>query len=206
VRKRRLCLLLIAIAVLVGVLAVIFRREREPEYGGRKLSEWVLRLPVKPSELGPSEAEEAIRHIGTNAVPYLLKWISREPARWQVKLYQKVSDVLRNAPNAVFQDQNMLRAVGAAEAFSILGPKANVAKRELRRLANDPQGGLSKVHATIALVRQETRGHSIYIGIINVTAYSGADVFGLTYRTNGMPVLTFSPKASNGPSTVPARL
>src|SRR5580765_1972010 len=43
-RKRRFFLLLIAGGVLVVVAAVVFApsREREPEYGGKRLSEWVM--------------------------------------------------------------------------------------------------------------------------------------------------------------------
>src|SRR5205814_1838372 len=45
----------------------------EPDYGGRKLSQWVLELPPNVSESGKSAAEVALRNIGTNALPYLLR-------------------------------------------------------------------------------------------------------------------------------------
>jgi len=69
-RKRWIYLLLLTVGVLVGVLAVIFSGEREPEYGGRKLSEWVQKLPSNAAPDGDSAAEKAIRQIGTNSLPY----------------------------------------------------------------------------------------------------------------------------------------
>lgn len=39
--KRRYYLVLLLVAVLVVGLVMLFNREREPEYGGKKLSEWV---------------------------------------------------------------------------------------------------------------------------------------------------------------------
>src|SRR5437764_5878807 len=44
-RKRRLWLGLIAVFVLAAGFVVLFRGEREPEYGGKRLSEWVKVLP-----------------------------------------------------------------------------------------------------------------------------------------------------------------
>ncbi len=64
------------VAVLVGVMA----HEREPEYQGRKLSEWMVDL--RPNGLSPDEflkrkdqAKKAIRSMGTNAVPYFMSRI-----------------------------------------------------------------------------------------------------------------------------------
>ncbi len=81
--KRRVYLILGVVGlVLVGVLAAVFSREREPEYGGKRLSEWVERLPWTPEDK-PSEAEDAIRSIGTNGIPYFLAWIAYEPPLWR---------------------------------------------------------------------------------------------------------------------------
>jgi hypothetical protein len=73
-QKRRVYLILVVV-VLAGVLVAVFRRDREPEYGGKRLSEWVDGYAMQIRNAG---SNEAIRHIGTNAVPYLLKWIRYE--------------------------------------------------------------------------------------------------------------------------------
>ena len=65
-------------AVLVAAVAILFfSPEREPSYGGRYLSEW-LRVPGQFSPEG-TRVDEAIRHIGTNALPCLFRWIRAKP-------------------------------------------------------------------------------------------------------------------------------
>src|SRR5207253_1864353 len=99
-RKRRVFLILLG-AVLAGVLVAVWRREREPEYGGKKLSEWVDRYDRIPSfplhGLLPQEisaTDEAVRGIGTNGIPFLLKWIGYKRPAWREKLYTKINLVV----------------------------------------------------------------------------------------------------------------
>src|SRR5260221_5062014 len=99
---------------MIGVLVTGALREHEPTYAGKRLSEWVARLSSKNSLEGDSEAENAIRHIGTNSLPYLLKWISYEPAPWRIKLYETAGTFLKQNPNALLQDRQMLLSAGAA--------------------------------------------------------------------------------------------
>src|SRR5438876_9254302 len=94
-RKRRFYLLLIAALVLIGVLVAVLSGSREPEYGGRKLSEWVedyspgnLSSLVQTKDASRKLAKEAIHRIGTNALPWLLEWIRYEPPLWRRKLDQ----------------------------------------------------------------------------------------------------------------------
>src|SRR2546422_797856 len=80
-----MCALLLAGAALVAVSKL--STKGEPAYAGRPLSEWVLlyaRLdPVKAGSPATSEAAQAIRHIGTNALPLMVRWIQYEPPRWK---------------------------------------------------------------------------------------------------------------------------
>src|ERR1041385_2280437 len=77
--KRRSVLLPLA-AIFIGAIAIISLRpgEREPEYQGKKLSEWLLAYHHPWESVDPSStrAAEAVRTIGTNAVPCLVKWTS----------------------------------------------------------------------------------------------------------------------------------
>src|SRR4051794_5024002 len=84
-RKRRAFLILIGLGVACAVL-VLCTREREPEYGGKKLSEWVESMR-SPGYTTYAQAKNGILEIGSNAVPYLLKWIRYEPPSWKSKLY-----------------------------------------------------------------------------------------------------------------------
>jgi hypothetical protein len=194
--KRRFYLVMFPVGVLlIALLCLVVNREREPEYGGKRLSGWVLNLPPHRAQAGDTVSERAVRHIGTNALPYLLKWISYEPAPWRLKLYELAGKVLPRGPtNALFQDKNMQLAAGAAKAFVALGPEADAAMGEVNRIADDPKRGLSRVYLLYAHASQQMRNMNQPFSDCKVTLPSGADVFGLTFQTSGVPVLTVSHK------------
>src|SRR5438046_10104834 len=82
-RKKRFCVVLIGGGVTVGALVPIFNREREPSYGGKRLSEWVEGYATgKRSEerrVGKEDsARQAVGRMGTNAIPFLIKWMRYE--------------------------------------------------------------------------------------------------------------------------------
>jgi len=127
------------IAVLFAALLVVLTREREPEYGGRKLSEWVLGLRADSAD-AREQSREAIRAIGTNAVPYLVKWVRYEMPLWPRTWHD--SDVVRVRHFERFCNRFCKRndslQIGAIDAFRELGPKAAAAIGELSRLLNQP--------------------------------------------------------------------
>src|SRR5437660_464012 len=62
--------------MLAAVAALVWPREREPEYKGRALSVWIQGGASRTLQAADRAAKiEAIQHIGTNALPHLLKWI-----------------------------------------------------------------------------------------------------------------------------------
>src|SRR5689334_2466381 len=78
--RRRLFVILIGVAVLVGVVAVVFRSPPEPKYRGKKLSEWISVPNVRFGHMGTiasltEPAQEAVARIGTNGVPLLMSWV-----------------------------------------------------------------------------------------------------------------------------------
>ncbi len=80
--KRRVWFGLMAVAVVLTALACWPHRAPEPTYQGRNLSDWLQRLDTPSlSPMQRSEAEAAIRAIGTNASPYLLERLSERPSR-----------------------------------------------------------------------------------------------------------------------------
>ncbi len=100
-RRKYVVLGLVALVIVGMVCLFMFGREREPEYGGMRLSEWVD-LIWQPLPKGIrderaysfrrfDESPIAIRSMGTNALPYLLKMRSYEAATWQKKLYPMIN-------------------------------------------------------------------------------------------------------------------
>ncbi len=78
VRRRRVIFIILATCILVGIgVSAFWPGEKEPEYNGKKLSEWVR---ATGGYEGGGEAElhqafAAVDHIGTSALPFLVKWI-----------------------------------------------------------------------------------------------------------------------------------
>src|ERR1035437_192656 len=78
--KRRILLIALLLAVLGGMAWLMSSWPREPVYQGKPLTYWLERY-YPPAPKTPSgglvfpdpEAVEAIRHIGTNAIPTLLR-------------------------------------------------------------------------------------------------------------------------------------
>jgi hypothetical protein len=73
---RRRNILLIATCAVIAVVAVCFSclRTQEPSYNGRTLGEWLDTFARISPEREQDEALNAVRAIGTNAIPQLFKW------------------------------------------------------------------------------------------------------------------------------------
>ena len=138
-QKRRLIFLVIAGVVLVGVLVVAWNRNREPEYGGKRLSEWVDGY-VTPGRRAESDA--AIRQIGTNALPFLLNLVRYQTPTWKIKLYGVINPTLKrfHLNWELTDDKQQRRSDSASSGLRALGPNAEVTIPEISRLLNDPQG------------------------------------------------------------------
>src|SRR6267142_701380 len=136
--KRRRILLFLLCSVAAITLAIYIRpREREPEYNRIPLSEWIAHYHTDGYD---SESFKAIQHIGTNALPYLLRWIQYEKPRWKTSLNvlgEKLPSSIQELPLLGFlvNDKAERRAELTVAAFSVLGSKAKPATDELLRLA-----------------------------------------------------------------------
>lgn len=75
---------------LVGVMAAwhYLTKIDEPSYQGKTLSEWmnppIIFNYMAPSLRGFSPKDDAVRQMGTNAIPLLIKWLGAEDS--QIKL------------------------------------------------------------------------------------------------------------------------
>jgi len=142
VRKRVHIAVAVLLAVLVSVIAwqvVHASRERQPVYGGKSLTLW-LRTYAPSSSSGLhsrewNEADEAVRHLGTNCIPILLRMIRQKdsPAKlWLVAFAQKhgLTKRIHFVPAAV-------RNVEASRAFIALGDKAKDAVPALVKMSDE---------------------------------------------------------------------
>ena len=102
------------------------------------------------------EAVDAVRHIGTNGLPFLVKWIrnDKDVPRWKTKLFDiayswNTRSSARTRALEIIQQQQLL-ANRATWGFEILGQRANAAIPELTHVARDGNGA-SAVQALTAL-------------------------------------------------------
>ncbi len=171
-RKRRDYLILGVLGVvLAGVLVAVFWRDREPEYGGKRLSEWVEAYAVTRLFVGwereNKEAVVAIRHFSTNAVPHLLKWIRYETPAWRKTFYGIANPVLRRLNAAwVLWDKRVRLAEHAAWVFDVLGPDGQGAIPKLTQLLDGSSSLDCEQRAITALLKIGEEGRGPVLAVI----------------------------------------
>jgi HEAT repeats len=124
---------LIALAIIGAAFIWWIRpQESEPTYRGKPLSFWVISERYGKSRGYGLEHDigqrEAIRAIGTNALPFLTRWMQLNAAPWTRYVRGLVPDLTRF-------DHTKELADGAIGAFEILGSSASPAIPELVQLA-----------------------------------------------------------------------
>jgi hypothetical protein len=134
--------------VILAAAAAFWPGEKEPEYKGKKLSEWIEEDRSNPS------VKEAIVAIGTNSLPLLVKWASYEPSKLR-DLLNKALDELpariryNRAVEWVFRDRGDERGGIAAETFWVLGPRGNPVIKDLAAIVREK----TNLYAFISLKR-----------------------------------------------------
>jgi hypothetical protein len=177
--KKRRIIFAGAACVLVAILVVSLRSwVKEPRYKGASLTGW---LCVYHSQANPSaktdwqqasQARGAIESIGTNAVPFLLRWLAYEPASWRGKWKLTCAklpnplDRLGRMGDMTFGLRWDLRNDLALDGFKILGAKAEAAVPELTRwMCYSSSTNLTK-RATLALASIGEPGFLALVGVI----------------------------------------
>jgi hypothetical protein len=133
--------------LIILLASVAIAADQEPSYNGRPLSQWLGDMRLSAPTTGHEPYEEAIRAMGTNAIPTLLKWISYKPSPSDHSS-QSGETVPPWRPNYNLNPEQ--RAARAQYAFESLGAVARPAIPELTRLArtsSDP--GLGDCCATV---------------------------------------------------------
>ncbi len=166
-RKRRVYAVVVGVGVLVGLLVWGFGREREPEYGGKRLSEWVEGF-LGASADGKQQTREAIGHIGTNALPYLVKWLGCDMSPWKRKFYSIRNPAIMpvRACWRLFDKRDDKLQFGAWRALLDLGPRAEGAIGDLSRLANGTKQYNSRDYAIVILGEIGKAGFRTLVGVL----------------------------------------
>ena len=81
--KRQWIILGGAVAVAAGIFLLAPRGPQEPVYQGKHLTEWLAQTQYPFPDEERTAATNAIRAIGTNALPYLLSEFTRPAPRWR---------------------------------------------------------------------------------------------------------------------------
>jgi len=121
-------------ALVLVTAAALWLSVPEPEYRGWTLSMWIDHR-TRASLVTDKEREEAIRHIGTNGLPSLMRWIRYNPPLWG-RVASASFRKLHLSDDFVGERES--RGFDAAWAFSVLGPEALPAAPELAGLLGSP--------------------------------------------------------------------
>jgi hypothetical protein len=117
----------------MGVV-VFWPKDNEPKYNGKTLTAWLKISASRRYDNRWPQAEEAVRHIGTNALPWLTKWISYDRPSWQDKTAQwKAWRVLPRQLYVLVYNREF-QTTWATEGFRILAPTSPQVSAELERL------------------------------------------------------------------------
>jgi HEAT repeat protein len=150
-RKRVQIALVVLLAMLAGVIGWRILREREPSYQGRQLSSW-LEAYGRVRQTTESEFRrktyEALKQIGTNAIPASLRMLRAKDSALNVKLMELAKGqhfIKFNYTSAQELNQR------AFWVFEVLGPKARSAVPALIEIANQNISRSSQHYAIDAL-------------------------------------------------------
>ena len=122
-----------AVVVIAVLFAIAWPGEKEPEYQRKKLSEWLdaYQSAAFFSGIGADqrtkEAEDAVRHIGTNALPWLLRWLKAETPGWRLGLSRNLPWQGRMERLRTWLVNANTKAEAAVTGFEILGEQASAA-------------------------------------------------------------------------------
>ncbi len=175
---RRTAILVIGLAIALAALlwALLPRREAEPTYEGRTLSRWLItaidcRYDYHEAAKA-KEATNAVHHIGTNALPWLVKSLDCEIPKWRDNLVDRL-------PRNTFAHPRLARPLlGQAgtrlwvglTGFEILGEEAVPAIPALMALAGDWQSETKCMGVLLALSHLGDSGSTCLVSVVTNTS------------------------------------
>lgn len=145
-RKRPRILLAVLIVAVVGWIAWLTLRPSEPMYKGKPLSFWLEGYVYDP-RLRP-EADEAVRHIGTNAIPILLRLLQAKDSPLNLRLISLASKQHVFRIKHVYESDKHTQAVNG---FKALGAGGKIAVPELIRIYKQADSAATRTWTAISL-------------------------------------------------------
>jgi hypothetical protein len=145
---------------------------KEPEYNGKKLSEWLEAAGkdywTKASTPAPrvkdfdenaspevKEAVSTVRSIGTNSLPWLVKWVGDDRANFENRVFNICVKLPRFLDADSIAGRIMLNSArrkrAAVVGFLILGEKAAPAVPQLVAIVEKPKSQNSRMGAIACL-------------------------------------------------------
>lgn len=149
VRNQERIVLVIMIAIVIAGLVFYLSPSREPRYQGKSLSTWLRAKPVWPEE--DDLARIAVRNIGTNAIPTLLRMLreTNSPSTLKMIAFSQRFDLpLSTVLPKVAKDENHL----AMRGFYWLGAEASNAAPELLNIYHQNISESSQYNALYSLI------------------------------------------------------
>jgi hypothetical protein len=180
VKRRRIFWSAGVVVVAVVASALLWPREREPVYQGKKLSEWLKEYEPLGLSGGmvkrpdTAAADDAIRHMGTNALPWLVRWVEYEVPAWRLRvdgLLEKVP--LTGLRGRVAKDRNnevRVRNRGAL-GLRLLGPEAKSALPRLARYVSSYRGWTYGAMRAMSFI-----GHEGFCQVTNLLSHPDRNV------------------------------
>lgn len=161
-RRQKLCILFGC--GIAAALVLTLWLQREPRCDGRTLSEWVWQLET-PNYPPNHRASEAISEIGTNALPFLIKWIQYEQKPWRNHLGTLCSKLPRfgDRLSLFVEGHGYERQQGAFSALYILGPRARPAMPILVDLTTTQPQNIGQSLAVLARIGGDGLTPVLYI-------------------------------------------
>lgn len=147
-RRSRILLLAGAFALTLGIVLARPCGPSDPVYHGKRLSQWLAE--TSPGKQLTDEAIQAVRAIGTNALPYLVCEFERDEAKWleRIKQGKFVSQTL-----GIRFEPKWVRKGKVMSALASLGADAAPALPTYARYFDDPERGVTVV-SLVNLTRQ----------------------------------------------------
>jgi HEAT repeat protein len=163
--RTRLFFVGVCVAGSVLIALILHVTERQPHFEGHSLTYWLQRdvdessyefRSSHPNSRLVTEPKQALRKIGTNAIPNLLEWIAYEPSPAQLRQAKTLANLRSGplgfcVPKWALIDQAEHKADLASVGFIELGAQAAPAIPTLAQIANDPTKAKAALRAVNAL-------------------------------------------------------
>jgi hypothetical protein len=136
----RIILLALLLSLAILGIALWPRSKGEPIYQGRPLSGWIEDYYSAQPKEKRDRAIEAVQHIGTNALPFLMAELCSRDTRTRTKLYELAT---KQHLVRVPLWPGYFRRQRATVGFKMLGPTAKPVVPELIKLLEDSNTSIS---------------------------------------------------------------